>query len=321
MPLKLVVVTPVFNDWESLRFLLRDIDSVLADVDVEASVIAVNDGSPVDHDYGEKPLPPLPHLRGVEVLHLTCNLGHQRAIATGLAAASARGEADIVVVMDSDGEDKPSDIPRLIAAHREHPGSVVVARRAKRSEGSVFRLGYLAYKLIFWSMTSQRVSFGNFCLIPRVRLRRLVYLGDLWNHLAATMLRSRQPLHAIPTARGKRYAGQSKMRLTSLVVLGMSAVAVYSDVALVRTLLTSVSLGAATMMGIVAVTAVRFGTEMAIPGWASDVAGSLAVIAAQSLVVSVVVLFVILSSRAQRSFIPAKHHTDYILEWETLAAQ
>jgi glycosyltransferase involved in cell wall biosynthesis len=69
------------------------------------------------------------------VITLSRNLDHQKAIAIGLAYSVANNLADVFVVMDADGEDRPGDVPRLLAALESGPElSVVVARRMKRSE-------------------------------------------------------------------------------------------------------------------------------------------------------------------------------------------
>jgi hypothetical protein len=68
--------------------------------------------------------------------------------------------------MDSDGEDRPHDIRKLIDHWRVAPNSVVCAQRAERSETISFKALYAIYKLIFKLLTGARNDFGNFCLIP-----------------------------------------------------------------------------------------------------------------------------------------------------------
>src|SRR5436190_10372561 len=133
---RIVIVTPVLNDWPSLKTLIANIGGQQALADSSVDIVAVDDGS-IDIDA---PGPDL--LRGpvksIEVLKLKANVGHQRAIALGLAYASRSDDFDLAVVMDSDGEDRPEDIEHLLDAHRKHPDAIVVARRAQRSEGVLF---------------------------------------------------------------------------------------------------------------------------------------------------------------------------------------
>lgn len=317
--LKFIIVTPVFNDWTSFKTLITEIDRVLAGQEINLSILAVNDASTIEHDLDSKILDKLNIVSDIELLHLSCNLGHQRAIAIGLADIMHRQNFDAVIVMDSDGEDRPEDLIAMIDAFRNESDKIIIARRDKRSEGRLFQTGYIIYKFLFRILTGKVISFGNFCLIPAKLLKRLIYHDNLWNHLAATILRSGLPLKPVSTTRGVRYSGKAHMNLGSLILLGLSAVAVYSDVALLRTLSASLILSLFTLIGIIIVAVIRFITELAIPGWASDVVGSLAIILIQCLMVSVFILFIILANRSHRMFIPAKHYTDYIIELEVIS--
>ncbi|MBO6701444.1 MAG: glycosyltransferase [Pseudomonadales bacterium] len=305
--MKIVIVTPVFNDWTSFKKLSREIDASLAsEEDVDYTMLVINDDSSVIPNLEDVP-------SKVRLLHLTCNLGHQRAIAVGLSHLADEEEFDAVIVMDADGEDKPSDLPRMLQAHRKKQGAIVVARRDKRSEGGTFRLGYSIYRAMFRLFTGKHLPFGNFSLIPSGAVRRLVYEESIWNHLAATILKSRFELVMLSTQRGQRYQGQSQMNLSSLTLLGLSAISVYSDLALLRTLIGSLAMSSVAVLGIFVTTYIRLFTDFAIPGWASDVVGSMAIILFQSLVLSVFLLFIVLSNRSQRGFVAARHYEDYVL--------
>src|SRR5262249_6395913 len=152
----------------------------------------------------------------------------QRAIAVGLVDVAGRADLDGVIVMDCDGEDRPSDAAVLLAASGERPGQIVLAHRSRRSETRVFKIGYFIYKLTFRLLTGHWVSFGNFSVLPAWAVKRLVYMPDLWNNLPSALLRSRIPYSIVPTVRGTRYAGTSKMNLPALIVHGLSAMSVYT---------------------------------------------------------------------------------------------
>jgi len=317
--LRLIIVSPVFNDWESFYKLVKDIDNTMSGKSIDITILAVNDASTENTlDDKEEFLKDLNVVNIIEVLHLNCNLGHQRAIAVGLSDLVARKSFDVVVVMDSDGEDQPTDLIALLNEHRQNPDHIIAARRDKRSEGSIFKFGYGFYKLLFRVMTGEQVLFGNFCLIPLALLKRLVYMDSLWNHLPATILRSQFPIAMVSTKRGQRYAGKPKMNMHSLTLLGLSAVSVYGDVALLRTLFASLSMSLVTACGVGIVALIRFFTDLAIPGWASDVVGSLIIILIQCLVISIFVLFIILANRSQRTFIPAKHYSDFVSKLDVI---
>jgi predicted small integral membrane protein len=214
--------------------------------------------------------------------------------------------------MDGDGEDLPADIPRLLALSSKHPGSIACARRARRSEPVAFRVLYGLYKLLFGSLTGIQIDFGNFCLIPRPVLRAVISQAGIWNHLAATLTRSRVPLVKIDTARGDRYTGQSKMNFVSLVVHGLSAVAVYADVALVRLVLLAMVLASCAFAGIVLTVCIRIATPWPIPGWASGVAGTLSILLFQAVLIPAIGVFVVLSLRTARTVVPLVDAKDFV---------
>lgn len=227
---QLYIVTPVFNDWPSFRILLRDLDEACSEIDWDVFVIAVDDGSTDQNDIGYIHTPNLRNLRGVKIITLATNVGHQRAIAVGLSLAVVETDADAIVVMDSDGEDRPQDIPNLLRAAEDKNGFAVVASRKRRSNTVVFKVLYVLYKVAFSVMTGRDINFGNFSLISRDTARRLIMQADLWNNLPGALLKSRARLTEVPINRGHRYAGTSKMNYTSLIVHGMSQISVYSDV-------------------------------------------------------------------------------------------
>lgn len=69
------------------------------------------------------------------------NLGHQRAIAIGLAYVEAEMSQDLVIVMDADGEDNPYKIDKLLTKYYQaKTPQIVFARRSKRSESRKFQL-------------------------------------------------------------------------------------------------------------------------------------------------------------------------------------
>jgi hypothetical protein len=309
----IAVVTPVLDDWQSFAVLVAEISARFGRAEVAVDVVAIDDGSSLEFDPDSIALPAQSCISGIEVLHLAVNLGHQRAIAVGLCAVAERDDVDAVVVMDGDGEDRPADLVALLASSQRRPGHVVFAHRAKRSEGRSFRLAYLLYRQIFRLLTGRTISFGNYVLIPMAAVRRLAHMPELWNNLAATIMRSRLRYTTVPTERGKRYAGRSKMNLVALVVHGLSAMSVYTDTIFVRVLLGAAAVAALSIAGIVGVAVTRFATDLAIPGWATTAAGDLLIILSQTTVVMVATSLMMLAGRSNRPIVPIVDCQRFIL--------
>lgn len=300
----IAIVTPVLDDWEAFARLVADLARCFRGSDITFHVVAVDDGSETGLDTASIRLPPNACVADIEVVRLALNLGHQRAIAIGLCAVLERREVDAVIVMDSDGEDRPEDIAALLAAGEQLTGRAVLARRARRSEGRVFRFFYVLYKLLFRILVGQSICFGNFALLPLAAVRRLVHMGDLWNNLAAAIMRSRLPYATVPTDRGQRYAGRSTIGLVGLVVHGLSAMAVYTDRIFVRILIVTSAISLASLLGIFAVVAIRLTTTLAIPGWATTAAGDLVILLMQTVVILVATTLVMLAGRSNRPIVP-----------------
>jgi hypothetical protein len=205
---------------------------------------------------------------------LSRNLGHQKAIAIGLAYAVAHRLADIFLVMDADGEDMPDDVPRMLTSIEGCSDlSIAVAKRIKRSERLTFRIFYQLYRLVFLFFTGHRISFGNFSAMRIGAAQRLVNMGELWVSLPATILRSRLPLIELSVERGRRYQDDSRMNIVSLVILGFGAVAAFLDIALTRMILSASGLVGLCLVASAVATVLKL-VGLATPGWVTTVIGT-----------------------------------------------
>lgn len=263
------IVTPVFEDEASFAELCRRLADVQQGAGVRFHLIAVDDGS----------LSAPPKLASLteaglmgEVLRLARNVGHQAAIAIGLARAASVPGLSACVIMDSDGEDTPESIPGLLAAVAQSSCDVAVAERAKRSETVTFKLFYFVYRRLFRVLTGQRLRFGNFMALAPIALERLSGMHETFTHVAATTVKAKLRRADVPTDRGVRYAGQSKMNFPSLVLHGMRAVMVFSDLVLTRMALALVAMAAAVVAVVLGAVTMRF-LGMTTPGWVTIVTG------------------------------------------------
>lgn len=303
-PRRIAVVTPVLNDWPSFALLIGDLAATFDANSVVVSVIAVDDGSTDAWDWAKAPAIEGGAVASIEVIRLGLNLGHQRAIAIGLVEVAARSDIDAALVMDSDGEDRPADAEALLVEQARDPGSVLLAHRAERSESEPFKAWYFFYKLMFWLLTGRQISFGNFSLLPHEAVRRLTRMPELWNNLPAAIMRSRLSYRMLPTRRGRRYTGRSKMAFVSLVTHGLSAMSVYTDVIFVRVLIGAGAVAASTLVGIAVAIFIRLATQLAIPGWTTTAVGVLVIVLLQTVILVAAALFLLLASRSARPFVP-----------------
>jgi hypothetical protein len=316
-PVGITLCVPVYNDWACAAVLLQRIDEVAAQLNQPVSVLLVNDGS----SEAAPPLlePALRHITHVEILHLRRNVGHQRAIALGLAYLHDSYPDRLTVVMDGDGEDDPRSLPALMARCGQlGDAKIVFASRRKRTEGLLFRAGYWLFRVLHVMLIGRSVRVGNFSIIPPHLLARVVGVSEVWNHYAAGVHHARLPIDAIPIDRGHRLAGKSKMNFVSLVTHGMSAISVYGDVVGVRLLCVAGLLTVVAVAALAGIAAVRLGTDWAIPGWATTACGFMVLILLTLFTLSMVLVLFVLQSRSLANFLPLRDWTYYVAGEETI---
>lgn len=307
-PTHILVVTPVLNDWKSFIRLLHEIDQVGRTNGMHIRVFAIDDGSS-DALLQSTGLPPASAVKEVQIIRLVRNLGHQRAIAVGLVEAYRQSDKSMpaaVVVMDSDGEDPPADIPSLVQALQAVPNGVAVASRKKRNESLAFRTGYAIYKKMYEILCGKAIDFGNFCAISPAALDQLVHTPEIWNHLAASVSKLRCPIVRVPHDRARRYDGSSKMTVQSLVLHGMSALSVYTDVILIRVMFATLGLAVLAGLAIVMILGLYLFTDWVVRGWTSILAGVMFAILIQVLAASLAASFLLLSNRSTIGRIPLR---------------
>jgi hypothetical protein len=159
--------------------------------------------------------------------------------------------------------------------------------------------------LIFRILSGQSINFGNFSLLPRPAVEALTHNPAIWNNLAAAISRSRIPYVKLQLDRGTRLAGQSHMNFVGLALHGMGAISVYAEVVFVRIIAFSCITALLVVIAGTVVVGIRFGTNLAIPGWTSYVIESLAIILLQVVVLGAMSVFQLLNTRSSKPFIPA----------------
>lgn len=309
---RLTIAIPLFSDWESAALLLARLDQVFAERGLTASILIVDDGSQ-DASGAQRLGGPFRALTSVEVLRLSRNLGHQRAIAIGLTFLHQERPCDAVVVMDGDGEDRPEDVPRLYDELLAQGGrKVVFAERVRRSEGLVFRVFYQLYRVAHRLLTGVAVRVGNFSAVPYASLATFVVVSEAWNHYAASVFKARIPYTMVPIARGTRLAGRSTMNFVSLVTHGLSAISVFGDVVGVRLLIAALSCCALAVVSLLAFLVLRFVGRVDLPDSAGLWSAIALVLCLQLVAAAFVCTFFVLSSRNNLSFLPVRDYKFFV---------
>jgi len=219
------VVSPMLHDTESYRRLREEVIAAIGPEGGPVRFLVVDDSAGTDADVDT-----LHGIDDVQVLTPPFNLGHQRAIVYGLRhLAPTLADDDVVVTMDSDGEDQPADVPRLLAALGESGAALVLAERTKRSEPLLFRVLYVMFRLFFRLIAGITVLSGNFAAQRGDSLKATVHHPSFDLCYSSTLLALRRPTTTVPCARGTRFAGKSRMNTSSLIAHGIRMLLPFSE--------------------------------------------------------------------------------------------
>ena len=231
--MKIKILITIYNDWQSVDKLINRIDSLVKEIDHEFSIIIVNDGStenkPDNFGYSE-------NLYSLKILNIKNNIGHARCIATGLKHIFQNEEFDYVIPMDGDGEDRPEEIKIFLDNLSYNPDTPIVGERVKRSEGVFFKLSYIIHKLITFIFTGKSIKFGNYTFLPKKTVDKLVNDKSTWSSFSGSLSKLENNLATIPSERGERYFGPSKMNFLSLVMHSLSIIAVFKASVIIRSI-------------------------------------------------------------------------------------
>ena len=221
---KIIILIPVYNDWESLTQLINDISIQLKDLKNHVfSFIILNDGSTKSQPKINKP----ENIFSIKILNMKINKGHTICIAYGIHHVLRNEKFDNLILMDGDGEDRPEEVLTLIKKNSENLEKSVVAKRVKRSEGMIFKILYQIHKLITLVFTGHKINFGNFTFLTKNDLTRLSNEPLLWKSYSASFKKNLKSFTFINSIRGKRFFGPSKMSIFKLILHSLSIIAVF----------------------------------------------------------------------------------------------
>ena len=232
--MKLKVLIPLYNDWQSLIKLLENIDNQINNIGEIISIVVVNDGS-----TEKKPnnFPSYSRINSIKVINLKENVGHARSIAIGLKYIFENEDFDYIIPMDSDGEDRPDEINDLIKKIEPQSDIPIVCERIKRSEGIFFKICYFLHKLITFTFTGQSIRFGNFTCLPKELVKKIINEKATWSSFSGALSKISKIKIGVPSERGSRYFGPSKMSFKNLIIHSLAIMAVFKFTVLFRSIL------------------------------------------------------------------------------------
>ena len=232
--MKIKILIPIYNDWRSVFELLKNIDQEINDVSAEVSVLIVNDGS---NEEKEEANFKFENIKSIKIINMKKNKGHARCNAAGLKYIFEKEDFDYVIPMDGDGEDRPEEIKLLIEKSKDYTDDVITANRTKRSEGLLFKLCYETHKILTLIFTGQNIKFGNFTLLPKSIVEKMVNEKATWNSFSGSLCKVSKDRKSISSIRGTRYFGPSKMSFSNLILHSLSIISVFKFTWLLRSII------------------------------------------------------------------------------------
>ena len=232
--MKIILLIPIYNDRESLTKLIENINIEIESANFEISIVVINDASSqqiIDKYKNTE------NINSIEIINMKENRGHARCIASGLKYIYEKKEFDYVIPMDGDGEDRPEEIKDFIHLAEQSNNQSIVGERVKRSESLFFKFCYQFHKFLTLAFTGHSIKFGNFTCLSKSTIEKMLKEKSTWNSFSASLKKIEKNLLSIPSIRGTRYFGTSKMSFFNLLKHSLSIISVFRKTVLIRSAL------------------------------------------------------------------------------------
>ncbi len=216
------VIVPVYNEEDNILPLLKRLIPAVKQFDYE--VIFVDDGS---HDKTVQTIKKQVNSnKNVKLLSFYRNFGHQMALTAGYEVA--RGDA--VISMDSDLQDPPEIIPKMVEKWKDG-SKVVYAKRSKREVDGFFKkiTAQFFYRFInFLSDTSVPQDVGDFRLLDREVVDFLNKLPEQSRFLRGLVSWGSYPSSYVYFEREKRFSGETHYGIFKMINFAMDGITSFS---------------------------------------------------------------------------------------------
>lgn len=219
------VVVPIYNDSEVIHELIKRLSPVLESITADYEVILVDDGS--RDDSWLQMLAVRQANASIKAVRLSRNFGQQSAIAAGLSLTSK----ELIVLMDSDLQDRPEDIPVLIdALLADEKATMAIAQWEERKDSRL----KLAVSRLFQRVSNSITEIHTMPRLGVFRVMKKSVVEELRNFPEKTAttvsllyyIGSRYV--AVPLKRDARFAGKSGYNLSKMLALTFARIFSFS---------------------------------------------------------------------------------------------
>ena len=263
-PYFISVLIPVYNNREILDELHKRLAHVLAQLCRAHEIVLVDDGS---RDDSWKKIEALKtqddHIVGIRLMR---NFGQQNAIAAGLEHVSG----DIVVLMDSDLQDKPEDIPKLVDALLKNDASMAIARwKSRRDDWVKKSLSRLFYRVSQGITKIKHVpNLGVFRAIRREVVEELKKYQEKTSSSLSLLYWIGMDYTTVDLERDERFAGKSGYTIKKMLKLAMDRIFSFSMFPIRVAIYTGLVISILSfILGVILI--YRYLSGVVAPGWTS----------------------------------------------------
>ena len=227
------ILTPTFNDSRSLNKLLFVLNKSIRKKNTKFRVIIVNDCSSEKINLKTKSLH---NIDNIKILNLKKNVGSQKAIYIGLKYIEKYKYKSIISILDSDGEDDPFKLKKLIDLAIKKKGIIFAASRSRRRENILLRTLNKIRLLITFILTGKNMNFGNFSAFASVNLKNIFLNTNLWLAYSGGILKNCKKIKLISIEKKKRYYGISKVNLKFLLDHSIKIICIFRKEIFIRSI-------------------------------------------------------------------------------------
>ena len=300
----LSVVIPVYNDQEVLPELYARLAPVLRTLCPTYEIVFTDDGS-IDHSF-----PVLRQLqaadRNIRIIKLARNFGHANAISAGLEHA----HNDVVVIMDSDLQDRPEDIHKLLAAMIDKAAPMAVARWLTRKDSFLKVMASRFFHFVTNRITSLHhvPGLGMFRAIRKEIVEELKKIPENTATSVSLLYWMGYDYAIVDLKRDPRYAGSSGYTIRKMLKLSFDRIFSYSLFPIQLSSFIGAILGIASVSLAIYFLFQRIIMDNVVPGWTSIIVIVLFLFGMNFIFLGVV------GEYLGRIFLEAKQRPRYVIE-------
>jgi dolichol-phosphate mannosyltransferase len=259
---RLSLVAPVYNEVNTVREFVERATSTLDDLNDEYEIVLVDDGS----TDGTGNL--LKELHGeyetLDVIRFSRNFGHHVALTAGLDYAKGQ----IVVMMDSDLQDRPEDIPKLVQKLREGY-DVVTGVRVNKKDSLMKRCLSWGYHKLMQSVFRGDFRGENFRVCRRKVIEAVRKCRESERLVDGLIEWAGFTAARVEVEHAERHAGESKYSFVSQLKLALNSLTSFTIVPLQFVSLVGLLFSLLSFVAIAYLVFRRLYLGLGIPGWSS----------------------------------------------------